>query len=184
VVRGRAARLVAALAAAAFLVAPAGGAGSDAPTEWDVKAAYLYNFTLFVAWPDRVNVAPDAPFVIGVLGPDPFGRVLDDTFVGKTVGVRPVVVRRLDRPESAGTVQILYLSAADDRDVARALSAVQGKPVLTVADGDGLDRRRVMLTFRIRDSRVRFEVNLALAEDAGLKISSQLLKLALAVERR
>ncbi|HTS02407.1 MAG TPA: YfiR family protein, partial [Thermoanaerobaculia bacterium] len=90
----------------------------------------------------------------------------------------------LDRPESAGTVQILYLGAADDRDVARALSAVQGKPVLTVADGDGLDRRRVMLTFRIRDSRVRFEVNLALAEDAGLKISSQLLKLALAVERR
>ena len=180
----RAPRVLAALAVATLLGAHARGAEPERPTEWAVKAAYLYNFTLFVEWPDRPESAPDAPFVVGILGPDPFGRVLDDTLAGKTVGGRPIVVRRLQRPEDAAAVQILFIASAADTEVAKALRAARGKPVLTVADVDELGRRSVVLAFRILDSRVRFEVNLALAEDAGLKISSQLLKLALAVERR
>jgi hypothetical protein len=171
-----------ALAAAAVLAAPPAGASPDAPTEWEVKAAYLYNFTRFVDWPDDAMQSATAPFVVGLFGPDPFGSVLDTTFAGKAVGSHPIVVRRLKAPEEAASVQILFLAAAPDRESLRAIRAAQGRPVLVVGDGDGATRRGVILTFQVKDNRVRFEVNLAPAREAGLKISSQLLKLALAVE--
>jgi hypothetical protein len=79
-------------------------------------------------------------------------------------------------------VQILFLAGSPDRESVRAIRAAQGRPVLVVGDGAGAARRGVILTFQVKDDRVRFEVNLAPAREAGLKISSQLLKLALAVE--
>ncbi len=182
-VSGRSRRLVAVLIGVALLAAPAGEA-EVAPTEWDVKAAYLYNFTRFVEWPDRSTTLADTPFLIGVLGRDPFGPVLDDTLAGKTVDGRRIVVRRLGRADEAASVQILFLGPASGRETERALSAARGRPVLTVCDGDGPVRRGVVLTFRIRDGRVRFDVDLRAADEAGLKISSQLLKVALAVEGR
>jgi hypothetical protein len=172
-----------ALAAAVLVVSSAGGL-CETPTEWEVKAAYLYNFTRFVDWPERVSLVPDRPFVVGILGADPFGHVLDDMLSGKTVGGRPIVVRRLERPEDAGSVQILFVSPSAERDLDRVRRATQGIPVLIVGDSEGLAQRGVILNFRLKDNRVRFEVNLAQAEEAHLRISSQLLKLALSVEGR
>jgi hypothetical protein len=172
----------AAAAAAALLVAAPGRAAPEAPTEWEVKAAYLYNFTRFVEWPEDPAIPADAPFVVGILGPDPFGRVLDATLAGKSVGTHPIVVRRLERPAEASDVQILYLATPVDREALRILRAAHGKAVLTVGDANDAATAPVILTFRIRESRVRFAVNLGPAREAGLKISSQLLKLALAVD--
>lgn len=181
-VRRRVLRLAAALATA--LAARFGAGAADAPTEWEVKAAYLFNFTRFVEWPEGDAASAHAPFVVGIFGPDPFGRVLDETLAGRTVGGRPIVVRRLERPEEADSVQILFVSARGEREVARALRAAQGRPVLTVGDADVVGGKGVILTFRILDSRVRFAVNLAPAAEARLRISSQLLKVALSVEGR
>lgn len=178
----RALRGALALAAAALLLAPPARGAPDAPTEWEVKAAYLYNFTRFVEWPENAMPSPSAPFVVGVFGPDPFGRAIDATFAGKAVGTHPIVVRRLESPEEAPSVQILFLPAPLEREALRALRAAQGKPVLVVSDADGTSPRGVILAFRLRDNRVRFQVNLAPAREAGLRISSQLLKLALDVE--
>ena len=75
--------------------------------------------------------------MIAILGRDPFGRVLDDTLAGKTVGGRPIVVRRLGKAEEAASVQVLFLGSANRRETERALSAARGRPVLTVGDGDG-----------------------------------------------
>ena len=61
-----------------------------------VKAAYLYNFTKFVKWPDKAFENDEAPFVIGVLGKDPFGPILDNTVKGKKVAKRPIKTRRFD----------------------------------------------------------------------------------------
>lgn len=181
-VRSRRRRFPAAFVAAALVAAATRGIGADTPTEWEVKAAYLYNFARFVEWPESASQSADGAFVVGVLGPDPFGRVLDDTIAGKTIGGRPIAVRRLERIEEAGSVQILFLSAQQDRDLTKVLRSLQGSPVLTVGDAEGLVQRGVILNFRIRDNRVRFEVNLAQAAEAHLRVSSQLLKLAIAVE--
>lgn len=165
-----------------LLLAAAARAAPNAPTEWDVKAAYLYNFTLFVEWPADAMPSPTAPFVVGILGADPFGPVADAAFAGKSVGSHPIVVRRLASPEEAGAVQILFIPSSSDRDARRALRAAQGKPVFTVADGEGAAAGDAILTFRLVESRVRFDVNLGAARGARLRISSQLLKVALSVQ--
>jgi hypothetical protein len=174
--------LLRAALAGTLLLGASARATPDAPTEWDVKAAYLYNFTLFVEWPEDAMPSPTAPFVVGIVGPDPFGQAAEATFAGKTVGAHPVVVRRLASPEESGAVQILFVASPSDREAQRAVRAAQGKPVFTVADGEGAASRGSILTFHLKENRVRFDVNLAPARAARLKISSQLLKLALSVE--
>jgi len=69
------------------------------PTEFEVKAAFLYNFARFVEWPAETGHDPGTPFVIAILGHDPFGAVLDETVAGKTVGGRPIEVRRVARAD-------------------------------------------------------------------------------------
>jgi len=177
---GRAAR--AALAAALFCAAPHARTEEEPPpTEWEVKAAYLYNFTRYVEWPESA-LKPGTPFVVAVFGRDPFGGALDAALAGKTVGTRPIEIRRLDRAEKAAFAHVLFVSSSE-RDAASALRAVQGLPVLTVADADGLPPSPIV-RFRVVDRRVRFDVNLAQAEVARLKISSHFLRLALSVEGR
>src|SRR6185295_10763354 len=94
--RGRMA-LLSRCALAAVLVLPAAPARAQtepppapSPTEYEVKAAFLYNFARFVEWPAEARHDPGTPFVIAVLGHDPFGGVLDETVAGKTVGGRPI----------------------------------------------------------------------------------------------
>jgi hypothetical protein len=103
--------LAAALLAAAAPVAGQSPPSAAAPTEYEVKAAFLYNFARFVEWPAEGRRSE--PFVITVLGQDPFGRVLDDTVAGKAVAGRPIEVRRASRVEEAAGAQIVFVSASE-----------------------------------------------------------------------
>jgi hypothetical protein len=142
-----------------------------------VKAAYLYNFARFVEWPREALGGPDAPFVVGVLGEDPFGDVLDRTMAGKRIWGHPVTVRRLDDPEDAPRVHLLFVSASE-RDRLRTIVKAAGRSTLTVGESDAFAREGGMITFRVDERRVRFQINPARTEQARLKVSSQLLKLA------
>jgi hypothetical protein len=146
-------------------------------TEYEVKAAYLYNFARFVEWPRESLGAPDAPFVVGVLGEDPFGDVLDKTMAGKRVWGHPVAVRRLDDPEDAARCHMLFVSASE-RDRLRTIVKAASQSTLTVGETDEFARVGGMITFRVDERRVRFQINPARAGQARLKVSSQLLKLA------
>jgi len=173
-VRYVAATLVA--SALAALPAPAPGASEfAAPTEYQVKAAFLYNFAKFVEWPDA---QPRAPFVIGVLGDDPFGPVLDQTVTGKTVLSRPLAVRRLADAADAPQVDILFIAASERARLPEVLRRLRGANVLTVGDTENFVGRGGMVGFRIAGNTVRFDINLREATRAGLRISSQLLRLA------
>src|SRR6185436_19461055 len=108
----RARRRAAALGAALWSLAAGAGAAVPA-TEYEVKAAFLYNFARFVEWPADALGPPQAPFVVAVLGTDPFGDVLDRTMAGKTVAGHPVQVRRLDDPEAAGHAHILFICSSE-----------------------------------------------------------------------
>lgn len=164
-------------AIAAIVVAAAASAWGAPASEYEVKAAFLYNFARFVEWPpDAIGPAP-APFVIGVLGADPFGDTLDRTMAGKAVGGHPVQVRRLDDPEAARQVHILFVSSSE-RDRLRTIVKSAGRSTLIVGETSDFARSGGMIGFRVDDRRVRFEINPARAEEAHLKVSSQLLKLA------
>jgi hypothetical protein len=155
---------------------------SDRPTEYEVKAAYLYNFAKFVEWPADTFKDANEPFVIAVVGRDPFGTALDQLLAGKTVNGHPVEIRRVADPSQARGSHIVYVAAPEDGTVPLALRRVSGDGVLTVGDGQGFAARGGIIGFRTEDRRVRFDINAHRAERAGLKVSSQLLKLARIVE--
>jgi hypothetical protein len=177
--------LVAALALSTAIVRaqPEPAPTASSPTEYQVKAAFLYNFARFVEWPAEPRHDPGAPFVIAILGRDPFGAVLDETVAGKTVAGRPIEVRRIPRVDEARDAQIVFISPSERPNTDAILKALVRPGVLTVGDMDGFAQRGGAINFTLQARKVRFEINPAAAEQAGLKMSSQLLKLATLVAR-
>jgi hypothetical protein len=175
-------RLLTALVLAwALLVIPGAGAQSPKPTDYDVKAAYLYNFGRFVEWPAKA--APDGSFTVCVLGQDPFGPTLDATLSGETIGGKSVVAKRISGPEESGSCQILFLSLTEGSHLNKIISTVNKEPVLTVSDMPQFAQRGGMIQFVLEGKKVRFEVNLTATQHAGLTLSSELLKVATTVRR-
>jgi len=154
------------------------------PTEIEVKAAFLYHFAQLIAWPDVPSPDPSAPMVIAVIGADPFGERLEATIGAETVRGRAIkIVRASTFSELSETPAILVLGPMDRVEASRALGAASKAPVLTVSSARGFARGGGMIEFRITpDGRVAFDINVQAASAAGLKMSSQLLKLARIVE--
>jgi hypothetical protein len=153
------------------------------PREYQVKAAYLYGFGRFVEWPAAAPAATDGAFVLCVLGEDPFGRLLDEAADGAVMKNQPVSVRRIERPEDGAACDTLFVSASEQPRLTRILSVLDGRPVLTVGDSAEFARQGGMIGFSMEGSRVRFTVNLAAAQDAGLMLQSELLRVAAGVLR-
>lgn len=158
--------------AVTWLAVQAAAGGGN--TEYEVKAAYLYNFATLVDWPAPAN----GPIVIAIFGQDPFGNVLDREVQGKAIDGRPVVVRRLSDFRRLKDCQILFVSAAEKRRLEEILSAVRGEAVLTVGEFEGFLGAGGNVNFTIEQRRVRFDVNLRAARQAGLRISARVLNLA------
>lgn len=149
--------------------------------EHEVKAAFLYQFGRYVEWPsDREQ--PGGPFVICVLGEDPFGAALDEIVKGKIVSGRQVAIRRIVGPVESRDCRILFVSRSEDDRLPALLKALEGRTVLTVGEGAQFTRRGGMVGFTSEDRKVRFVVNLAAAEAAKVRLSSQLLRIAASVE--
>ena len=151
------------------------------PTQYDVEAAYLFDFGKFIAWPPAPEA--DAPFLICIIGDDPFGPVLDRTVAGESLRGRSVQDKRVLRPQDAIGCSILYISGSESSRLSKILSVLQEAPVLTVSDIPDFVRQGGMIQFVVREGRVRFEVNLASAHRSSLTMSSELLKVALEVVR-
>ena len=182
-IQSRALRLGALAIAAALLANSYPCSQASAPTEYEVKAAYLYNFGLFVRWPAQVAPSPSGPFTICVIGMDPFGKVLDTTVAGETIGAQSVVGLHITNPEEGLGCRVLFISSSEDVGLKGILAALGKASILTVSDMPQFVERGGIIQFVTENRRVRFEINLAAAERAGLSLSSQLLKLAIHVKR-
>lgn len=168
------------LLALALVWGRAAGAEPDSPTEYQVKAALLFNFGKFVDWPETAFAGPQAPFVIGVLGEDPFGPALEETLRDKTLNGRAVRIERLGAGQEFRGCHLLFICASERKRLAAIMGSVEKIPVLTV--GDGVERFLAgggMINLLQQNNKVRFEVSQGRVEKAGLKISSKLLRLAL-----
>src|SRR5712691_8044801 len=158
-------------------VAPA-GAQSEPPTEYQIKAAFLYNFAKFVEWPADAFADPHAPIVLGIVGEDPFGSVLDKIVLGKTVNDRGLVIKRLKEGPDLRNCHILFVSSSERKHMPQILESLQGSSVLTVGETDRFAQSGGVINFILEENKVRFEINSETAARAGLKISSKLLALA------
>jgi hypothetical protein len=158
------------------------GAWAQPATEYQVKAAYLFNFGQFVEWPAQTAGA-NAPFVIGVVGKDPFGKTLDDVVRGESLGGRQLVVRRYQDARDITDCQILFISRSEAERLDETIEVLRGRHVLTVTDIEGAEKRGAMIVLVNDRKRIRMRINLAAAKASELVISSKLLRPAEVVGR-
>jgi YfiR/HmsC-like len=150
---------------------------AQASDEYQVKAAFLYNFLKFVDWPTQLFANDSAPFIIGVVGNDGFNSAIDQAISGKTANGRRVVIKRFPSFKTLTYCHMLFISSSE-RDNLRQILAIAGPGVLTVSETERFTQLGGIINFTIVDSKVRFEINQSAAERAGLRISAKLLSLA------
>jgi hypothetical protein len=165
------------IVAARLSIAPT-RAATTTPTEYEVKAVFIYNFAKYIQWPASTTADAKRRFVIVVVGKDPFGPVLDEVMRGHSVQGRPVAVRRLERLEDVGNCDILFVASSERVRLQQILEVSRTAPVLTVGDMDQFAQRGGMINLTTEENRIRFEINVKAIERVGLKASSQLLRLA------
>lgn len=159
-----------------LLLAASGTAWAQVASEYDVKAAFLYNFTKFVEWPPSA-FGGRSDFQLCVLGEDPFGGSLDVVRNEKVSG-RAITLLRAPKLAEVEGCQILFISRSERSRIPQILLDLGTAPVLTVADTGGFLDQGGIINFILEKSKVRFEINQEAAERAGIKISSKLLRLA------
>jgi hypothetical protein len=167
----------------AFTLVAFGGPGTAAArtvhaTEYRVKAAFVYKFGDYVEWPSDAFATPNSPLVIGVVGADTLADELARIAVGRTIGSRPVAVRKLKHGAPLSGLHVIFIGQSDSRKLAAELDASKGQPALTVTESaDGL-KLGSMINFVVVSDKVRFDVAVPSAEASRLKISSRLLAVA------
>jgi hypothetical protein len=147
-----------------------------APTTAEVEAVFLFHFSQFVDWPVQAFPDSSSPIVIGVLGSDPFGAALDDVVRGEMVKGRPLVVRRFQRIEQLTDCHILFVSRSERARLEPIVQTLKGRSILTVSDLEGFAGDGGVIGFVLVDNKIRLRVNLEAARDAGLTLSSKLLR--------
>ncbi len=157
-------------------------AQSTASREYQLKAAFLFNFAQFVEWPTNTFTNVEEPFIIGILGEDPFGKALDETVQGETIQKHKLVIVRSRRAEDLAACQILFISKSEKNRVAEILPKLTARKILTVSEVQGFASHGGVINFFLEGNKVRFEINPATAQREGLKISSQLLSLGKIIE--
>jgi hypothetical protein len=176
-------RLSAILAILLFLPSSRLLAQQGQASEYAVKATYLYNFGRFVQWSTAAATTKGQTFPICVFGEDPFGKVLDTILAGESIDGKSVVPKRISKAQDALECRVLYISPSEEVRLKEILSTLDKAGVLTVSDIPQFSQRGGMIQFVVVANKIRFEVNLTSAQVAGLTLSSDLLKVAVAVRK-
>ena len=185
--RARAASIVATLLVLATGLLPVGsaphaagaaGGPGDESREYQLKAAFIYNFVQFVDWPAASFANGQSPIVITVVGENPFGNALEQATRGKVVRGREVTVAYARSVAAAGPSHVLFIAPSTDRAPAQAARDAAGAGRLTISDGEDFVAAGGCVQFFTEDNKLRFYINTAAVNRAGLKVSAKLLQLA------
>jgi len=171
-------RLVALLFAAYLLIPGPSLHSAQAPTEFQVKAAYIFNFLKFVEWPDDSSPDPHAKWVVGFVGDSPVGEELSRMFDGKEVLGRVLQVKKFQPADPLRACNILFISPSERKHLPSILTALRGSSVLTVADMDDFVGSGGMIQLFLEDTRVRMAIDISATSRVRLKVSSKMLLLA------
>jgi hypothetical protein len=152
-------------------------ANPPASPEYLIKAAYLYNFTKFVEWPSEAFKDNLSPINLYILGTDPFGEALN-SIRDKTVKGRRISIKHVNHIEEISECHILFISASEKENLRHILNTLKNSAILTVSEMEQFAQRGGIINFITVENRIHFEINPDASQHSGLKISSQLLKLA------
>ncbi len=146
--------------------------------EYPLKAVFLLNFAHYTGWPTNAFAGPDSPFVIGVSGDDPFGKLLDEAVQGEKVEGRKIVVERYRRAEAIGTCHVLFIAPSETRRLDRITAELKGRPILTVRDAENSAAQGACVQFITENNKIRLRINPQALKAANLTMSSKLLRMA------
>ena len=161
--------------AVAFVLLTSAAAQTAPIPEYQAKASYVLNFAQFVRWPSQSS---NTPFVIGILGDDPFGSYLDETVRGEKVNDRPLVIQRFRRRDDPRTCNLLFISQSERDRVTQILSSLKGRPILTVSEIDGFTDLGGMIQLFTEKNSIRMRINVDAVKAANLRVSSKLMRMA------
>jgi len=147
--------------------------------EYQIKAVFLEQFTRFIEWPDSSGESNiTTPFVIKVLGKNPFGNILEQTYAKKKINNKTVEIQYISNPAEITDCHILFISSSLKSVLPEILCYTLNKPILTVGDTEGFAQQDVIINFYLSDNKVKFEINQKAAQDSGLTISYILFNIA------
>jgi hypothetical protein len=149
------------------------------PSEYQIKAAFIFNFAKFVEWPAAALPKASTPIIVGVIGENPFQDALEKTIKNKTVDEHPVIIMQFRSAADATNCHILFISSSEKARLPQILKQLKGRSVLTVGEMPGFTEAGGMINFVLEGTKIRFQINNDTANSVGLKISSKLLRLAL-----
>ena len=166
------------LAIALVVFTAAGGSVGQALDEYQMKAAFLYNFAKFVEWPADSFKGSTDPIVSCVLGESPFSGALERAANGRAIGDRTFLIRHILDPQEAGRCQILFISSTERRRPRAIFKAINRSGILTVGEVDVFISEGGIANFKVDSGKIRIQINVEAAERQGLRISPKLLSLA------
>ena len=153
-------------------------AQSTGPTEYELKAAFLFNFAKFVEWPSSAFANPQSAFLVCVLGPDPFGSALDDALLRHSIQGHAVALLRMKRTADIVGCQILFVPASERNRLPEVTAKLRGQSVLVIGENEDFASSGGVIQFALEQNHIRFLINTDAADRSGLKFSSKLLALA------
>ena len=172
--------VVAFIAIWAHFMAPSFSLGAT-PLEYQIKAAFIYNFVKFVEWPARDSGQTKDPVVIGVLGDSPILEALQSIIIKKNQRGK-IKVKQVQEPEDLKKSHVLFISRSDKTQLQSTIDALNQSNVLTISEVKKFAEMGGMINFFLEKEKIRFEINPEAAEKAELKISSKILRLARIVQ--
>jgi hypothetical protein len=146
--------------------------------EYQVKAAFLLNFTRFIEWPSSSFTSEQAPIIIGILGANPFGNYLNEIITDEKVGGHPLIIQQYKSINDMKSCHILFINKLETEYLAQLTGILKGKDILTVSDAPDFLRQGGMILFFTKSNKIQFQVNLDVVKTTKLDISSKLLHLA------
>lgn len=145
--------------------------------EYEIKAAYIYNFINFIDWPPESNFYGNQSINLCIFGDDPFGKELDD-IKNEFVKGKKLTIKYYSSLEKLKSCNILFIPVTEKNHVAQIVKSIRTSNVLTISDAEEMAQQGVIINFFLEKKKVRFAINIEAARQAGLKISAKLLKLA------
>ncbi len=147
--------------------------------EYTLKAVYLWRIPGFIGWPpDAETRDASKPFVISVIGGDPFGGKLEALASKRTILGKKVTIRHISQTDEIKNSHVLFIGKMKDKEIAAVLSFTRDRPILTVNDRKDGAEQGAIINFRVNKNKLGFEINENAAHRAGLVISSRMLRIA------
>jgi hypothetical protein len=151
---------------------------SSGVAEYDVKATFLYDFAKFVDWPANTTASNRSPFVLCIVGADPFGSALDRIVRGQRIDQHEILIRRVRNSDDLTICQIAFVSRAENKNLPVILDRLKASSTLVVGDAQDFARRGGGIQLYLEDNAVHFSINVDSVQRSHLAISSNVLALA------